>query len=53
MTFLGILLDSLEDNKNIFIKEHCIIHPIKKKVIITNNEALKYAAFFNVSFKLL
>ncbi len=56
MTFLGILLDSLEDNKNIFIKEHCIIHPIKKKVIITNNEALKYAAFFNVAlsyYKLL
>lgn len=56
MTFLGILLDSLEDNKNIFIKEHCIIHPIKKKVIITDNEALKYAAFFNVAlsyYKLL
>ncbi|MCS4521603.1 DUF5685 family protein [Clostridium botulinum] len=38
------------------MKEHCIIHPIKKKVIITNNEALKYAAFFNVAlsyYKLL
>jgi len=56
MTFLGILLDSLEDNKNTFTKEHCIIHPIKKKVIITNNEALKYASFFNVAlsyYKLL
>ncbi|KOR25581.1 DUF5685 family protein [Clostridium sp. L74] len=56
MTFLGILLDSLEDNKNTFTKVHCIIHPIKKKVIITNNEALKYASFFNVAlsyYKLL
>jgi len=56
MTFLGILLDSLEDNKNTFTKEHCIIHPIKKKVIITNNEALKYTAFFNIAlsyYKLL
>ncbi|WP_251861531.1 DUF5685 family protein [Clostridium sp. Marseille-Q2269] len=56
MTFLAILLDSLENNKNIFVKEHCIVHPVKKKVIITNNEAIKYAAFFNVAlsyYKLL
>lgn len=56
MTFLAILLDSLDNTKNNYVKEHCIIHPIKKKVIMINNEALHYSAFFNVAlsyYKLL
>lgn len=56
MTFLAILLDSLKDEKNTYKKERCIVHPIKKKIIITSNEAIDYAAFFNISlsyYKLL
>ncbi|KOA20778.1 hypothetical protein CLHOM_09200 [Clostridium homopropionicum DSM 5847] len=48
MAFLGVLLDSLEDKKNIYIKNSCIAHPFKKRVIIINSSALDYAAFCNV-----
>lgn len=48
MTFLGVLLDSLDDVKNIYIRGNCIAHPFKKRVIIINSSALDYAAFCNV-----
>ncbi|OFI05094.1 hypothetical protein CLOACE_19130 [Clostridium acetireducens DSM 10703] len=48
MTFLAILLDSLNTNKSIFSKEHCIAHPFKKRIILKQNNSLNYAAFFNV-----
>lgn len=56
MTFLAILLDSLYEVKCQFVKEHCILHPIRKKVIAVNNSALSYAAFCNTAltyYKLL
>src|SRR3712207_7216524 len=47
ITFLAILLDSLNDEKPIYKKEHCIVHPIRKKIILQDNSALAYAAFSN------
>jgi predicted hydrocarbon binding protein len=56
MTFLAILLDSLVDKKCSFESKHCLVHPIKKRLIIIDNPALDYAAFCNVAlayYKLL
>jgi len=56
MAFLGILLDSLEEDIVMSTREHCIIHPVKKKLVIINNNAINYAAYCNVMlfyFKLL
>jgi hypothetical protein len=56
MTFLGILLDSLEDVKCTFRKHRCLVHPLKNKLIIVDNKALDYAAYCNVTlayYKLL
>ncbi len=56
MTFLAILLDSLEDGRQIYTKKRCVLHPMKKKIILKDNTSLKYAAFCNISltyFKLL
>lgn len=56
MTFLGVLLDSLENTKCSFKKMRCIVHPVKNRLIILNNKALDYAAFCNVTlayYKLL
>ncbi len=49
MTFLAILLDSLSENKYNFRKFKCFIHPLKKRIMINNNEALDYAAFCNIT----
>ncbi|MCB2292872.1 DUF5685 family protein [Clostridium algoriphilum] len=49
MTFLAILLDSLSENKYNFKKFKCSIHPLRKRIMINNNEALDYAAFCNVT----
>jgi hypothetical protein len=49
MTFLAILLDSLSDNKITYIKQHCAIHAFKKKIVITDNPNLEYAAFCNTA----
>ncbi|MEG2353511.1 MAG: DUF5685 family protein [Clostridium sp.] len=48
ITFLAILLDSLSEDRNTFTKEICMVHPLKKKLTIINNEALNYSAFCNV-----
>ncbi|MBP2032423.1 hypothetical protein J2Z42_001088 [Clostridium algifaecis] len=48
MTFLAILLDSLSEDKIIYKREVCLIHPTKKKTILQDTSALKYAAFFNI-----
>ena len=56
MTFLGILLDSLSNDKNSYEVSTCIAHPLKKKPKVINNKALNYAAFCNVAlvyYKLL
>src|SRR5690242_13659370 len=48
MTFLAILLDSLDNSKSIYTKQRCAIHPLRKKVILKDNDYLSYAAFCNV-----
>lgn len=56
MTFLALLLDSFDGEPNKFVNERCIVHPIKKRICITSNSALEYAAFCNVTlayFKLM
>ncbi|WP_346899769.1 DUF5685 family protein [Clostridium sp. UBA7503] len=56
MTFLGILLDSLEYSKHKYVVTKCIAHPMKKKPKVIDNRALDYVAFCNVSlvyYKLL
>lgn len=56
MTFLAILLDSLEDKKCSYEGKHCMVHPLKKRLMIIDSPALDYAAFCNVAlayYKLL
>jgi hypothetical protein len=56
MTFLAILLDSLDEKACSYETQHCIVHPLKKRLIIIDNPSLDYAAFCNVSlvyYKLL
>lgn len=48
MTFLALLLDSLSDEKNIVEKQFCSLHPLKKRVVLMDNLAIDYAAFFNI-----
>lgn len=47
MTFLGVLLDSLSGGKTDYERQVCMAHPAKKKVVIVDNDAIKYAAYFN------
>jgi hypothetical protein len=49
MTFLAILLDSLNADKPIYTKETCAMKGFKKKTIIKDNSCLKYAAFCNTA----
>jgi len=56
MTFLAILLDSLTKESFKVTKQFCILHPKQKRLVITENSSIKYAAFCNVSlsyYKLL
>lgn len=48
MTFLAILLDSLYENKTTYSKQVCSFHLFKKKIIVNENNCLRYAAFCNV-----
>lgn len=41
--FLALLLASLQKQEDQPLREHCIIHPVKKKTIV-QNEAIDYAA---------
>ncbi len=56
MTFLGILIDSLEYSNHKYMVTRCMAHPMKKKPKVIDNKALDYAAFCNVAlvyYKLL
>lgn len=56
MTFLGLLLDALNSDELEIGHHRCSLHPTEKKIIITNNKALAYAATMNISlsyYKLL
>ena len=48
MTFLAILIDSLNNEDRSIINTPCVMHPIKKRTKIINNKAINYAAFSNV-----
>lgn len=48
MTFLAVLLDSLSEDKRSLKKSNCVIHPLKKRILIVDNKALNYSAFCNV-----
>lgn len=49
MTFLAVLLDSLSTKEPTVEIKRCIVHPIEKKPIIMNNDALQYAAAINLT----
>lgn len=49
MTFLAILLDSLNPDTSAYTKKVCVMHAFKKKIVITNNSNLEYAAFCNTA----
>lgn len=49
MTFLGLLLDSLNPDEIEVSSHRCILHPTEKKVVISNNKAMSYAAYINIS----
>lgn len=48
MTFLAILLDSLNSNRLNSKKFTCALHPLEKKLLIFDNAPLKYAAECNI-----
>lgn len=49
MTFLAIFLDSFNEYEPKYIKNSCILHPIKKRIFIIENTSLDYAAFLNTA----
>lgn len=56
MTFLALLLDSLNPKESEPTPKVCMTNPFKKKPVLLDNEALSYAAAMNVAlvyFKLL
>ena len=56
MTFLGLLLDGLNPDELNVSSHRCALHPAEKKLVISNNKALSYAAAMNISlfyYKLL
>ena len=56
MTFLGLLLDALNPNELKVSSHRCSLHPTEKKLVISDNKALSYAAAMNISlfyYKLL
>ncbi len=42
--FLAMLLGALNEEKEEICRQHCIVHPVRKKNICINNEAVDYAA---------
>ncbi|MBR6700869.1 MAG: hypothetical protein IKL72_03985 [Firmicutes bacterium] len=42
--FLAMILSSLNSKEETILREHCIIHPVKKKNICVENPAVDYAA---------
>lgn len=56
MTFLAILLDSLQEDPISYEQFFCFVHPTKKKVKIINSKALNYTSYLNIGlfyYKLL
>ncbi len=42
--FLAILIGGIQDEKETIKQERCIVHPLKKRTIVSNSEAIDYAA---------
>lgn len=56
LTFLALLLSSIEEDKEVITKEGCIANPLKKKMIVNTNKSLTYASNISIIliyFKLL
>ncbi|MTI71550.1 MAG: hypothetical protein FH751_14985 [Firmicutes bacterium] len=56
LTFLGLLLSSLDSEKVSFKREGCITNPIKKKPVLKSNKHIEYASNMGiilVYFKLI
>lgn len=48
LTFLALLLSSIDDNKETITREACIANPVKKKYIINANRAILYASNMSI-----
>ncbi len=44
ITFMAIVLDSLNNNRIKAEKKICMAHPLKKRAVVTENEAIDYSA---------
>ena len=56
LSFLSLLLSSLEEEQDKVKIENCIAHPINKRMVIEDNESLKYTSSISIMliyFKLL
>lgn len=51
LTFLALLLSSIEEDKEIITREGCIANPFKKKMIVNTNKSLIYTS--NISILLI
>ncbi len=49
MTFMAILLDGLNSEPGNFYIDTCLVHPLKKRMILTSNYPLIYSAYLNVA----
>lgn len=47
-TFLALLLSSVAEEKIKFKKERCIVHPVKKRIVIKNSDIIDYASDINI-----
>lgn len=48
LNFLGLLLSSLDEDKDKMKNENCIANPFKKKKIIESNKYIKYASHISI-----
>jgi len=48
LTFLALLLSSLNEDKDTVRREGCIANPFKKKMIINENEGLTYSSHISI-----
>lgn len=49
VVFMAIFLDAFNKDEPQYIKNNCILHPIKKRIFIINNDTLNYAASINIA----
>ena len=49
MTFIAVLFDALDAEKTAYEPFKCILHPSKRRIKVCNSNAVKYAAFLNIS----